>query len=281
MGFGRDPGGCSAALELGAIDRAADSIADAVDGADLCFACAPVGALPELVRAALDAAGPDCVVSDVGSTKQGLLARDRRRALRRRPPDRRRRDGGRGARPGRHVPGRRLVPDPAAALRRPALRAAAPLRGGRRRAAGGGRPRHPRPARRRVQPPAARARQRARLPGRRAAGRPRRGAAPRGPELPRHDPRGGRQHRHLDRHLPRQPRRDRRGDRRVPARARARGGAARRGRPGRPGTTAPATTGARCSSPTRPAGRCASCASPVPNRPGIVAQVALELGKAG
>jgi prephenate dehydrogenase len=33
-----------------------------------------VGALPALVRAALAAAGPDCVVSDVGSTKQGLLA---------------------------------------------------------------------------------------------------------------------------------------------------------------------------------------------------------------
>jgi prephenate dehydrogenase len=74
VGFGRDPGRLRRAVELGAIDRAADSVADAVDGADLCFACAPVGALPELVRAALDAAGPDCVVSDVGSTKQGLLA---------------------------------------------------------------------------------------------------------------------------------------------------------------------------------------------------------------
>lgn len=73
MGFGRNPGRLRTALELGAIDSAADSIAAAVDGADLCFACAPVGALPELVRAALDAAGPDCVVTDVGSTKQGLL----------------------------------------------------------------------------------------------------------------------------------------------------------------------------------------------------------------
>jgi prephenate dehydrogenase len=73
VGFGRDPGRLRRAAELGAIDGAADSIAGAVEGADLCFACAPVGALPELVRAALDAAGPDCVVSDVGSTKQGLL----------------------------------------------------------------------------------------------------------------------------------------------------------------------------------------------------------------
>jgi prephenate dehydrogenase len=73
VGFGRDPGRLRRAAELGAIDGAADSIAAAVGGAELCFACAPVGALPELVRAALDAAGPDCVVSDVGSTKQGLL----------------------------------------------------------------------------------------------------------------------------------------------------------------------------------------------------------------
>jgi prephenate dehydrogenase len=74
VGFGRDRGRLGRARELGAIDRAADSVPAALDGADLCFACAPVGALPDLVRAALAAAGPDCVVTDVGSTKQGLLA---------------------------------------------------------------------------------------------------------------------------------------------------------------------------------------------------------------
>jgi prephenate dehydrogenase len=74
VGFGRDPDRLRAAVELGAIDRAADSIEAAVEGAALCFACAPVGALPQLVGAALAAAGPDCVISDVGSTKEGLLA---------------------------------------------------------------------------------------------------------------------------------------------------------------------------------------------------------------
>jgi prephenate dehydrogenase len=74
VGFGRDRARLDRARELGAIDRAAGSVAAALDGADVCFACAPVGALPGLVRAALDAAGPDCVVTDVGSTKQGLLA---------------------------------------------------------------------------------------------------------------------------------------------------------------------------------------------------------------
>jgi prephenate dehydrogenase len=74
VGFGRDPDRLRRAIELGAIDRAADSVAAAVDGAELCFACAPVGALAGLVREALDAAGPGCLVSDVGSTKQQLLA---------------------------------------------------------------------------------------------------------------------------------------------------------------------------------------------------------------
>ena len=42
-------------------------------GASACFACGPVGALPEQVAAALVAAPEDCVVSDVGSTKQRLV----------------------------------------------------------------------------------------------------------------------------------------------------------------------------------------------------------------
>jgi prephenate dehydrogenase len=74
VGFGRNPDRLRRAVELGAIDRAAGSLAEAVDGAELCFACAPVGALAELVRDALEAVGPGCVVSDVGSTKQALLA---------------------------------------------------------------------------------------------------------------------------------------------------------------------------------------------------------------
>jgi prephenate dehydrogenase len=61
------------ALELGAIDRAAGDVADAVHDADAVFVATPVGMLAETVRAALAAAGPDCVVSDVGSTKRVLV----------------------------------------------------------------------------------------------------------------------------------------------------------------------------------------------------------------
>ncbi|HEV3378668.1 MAG TPA: prephenate dehydrogenase/arogenate dehydrogenase family protein [Thermoleophilaceae bacterium] len=74
-GFGRDPERLRVALERGAIQHAAGSLPEALDGADLCFACVPVGALPALVREALAAAGPGCAVSDVGSTKQSLLSK--------------------------------------------------------------------------------------------------------------------------------------------------------------------------------------------------------------
>ena len=66
----------TAALELGALDRAAASIAEAVDGAEIVFCAAPdrrprrAGAPRRSRRAAEDA-----VVTDVGSTKEALLRR--------------------------------------------------------------------------------------------------------------------------------------------------------------------------------------------------------------
>jgi prephenate dehydrogenase len=74
VGFGRNPARLRHALELGAVDAVAGTHEEALDGADACFACAPVGALPEQVATALAAAGDDCVVSDVGSTKRQLVA---------------------------------------------------------------------------------------------------------------------------------------------------------------------------------------------------------------
>jgi prephenate dehydrogenase len=58
--------------ELGALDRAAGSVAEALEGAEACFVCVPVGALPGVVGEALAAADADCVVSDVGSTKRAV-----------------------------------------------------------------------------------------------------------------------------------------------------------------------------------------------------------------
>lgn len=74
VGYGRSPERLARAVELGAIDRAAGSLAEACEGADLVFCCAPVAALPDQGREALAAAGPETVVTDVGSTKGELVA---------------------------------------------------------------------------------------------------------------------------------------------------------------------------------------------------------------
>jgi prephenate dehydrogenase len=71
-GYDPDEAVLARALELGAIDTAAHDVASAVRDADAVFVAAPVGALAETVRAALASAPADCVVSDVGSTKRVL-----------------------------------------------------------------------------------------------------------------------------------------------------------------------------------------------------------------
>ncbi|HWX74241.1 MAG TPA: prephenate dehydrogenase/arogenate dehydrogenase family protein [Solirubrobacteraceae bacterium] len=58
------------ALELGAIDVRAGDLASAVAEAEVVFVAAPVGALAGVVREALAHAPRDAVVSDVGSTKR-------------------------------------------------------------------------------------------------------------------------------------------------------------------------------------------------------------------
>jgi prephenate dehydrogenase len=71
-GWDPDAGTLAAAKDRGAIDTAAASVAEAVAGAGICFACAPVGALRDLVTDALTAAPADCAVTDVGSTKRSI-----------------------------------------------------------------------------------------------------------------------------------------------------------------------------------------------------------------
>ncbi len=72
-GYDPDASALSAALDAGAIDSSADAVADAVRDADIVFVAAPVGVLPKLIGEALSAAGPACVVSDVGSTKLAVV----------------------------------------------------------------------------------------------------------------------------------------------------------------------------------------------------------------
>jgi len=73
-GFDPGAGVLDAAGERGAIDVPASSLAEALEGAEACFVCAPVGSLPELIGKALAAADPGCVVTDAGSTKRLIAA---------------------------------------------------------------------------------------------------------------------------------------------------------------------------------------------------------------
>ena len=63
------------AVEREAIDKAAGSVEEACAGAEIVVCAAPVSALPELAAAALTASGRAAVVTDVGSTKREIVDR--------------------------------------------------------------------------------------------------------------------------------------------------------------------------------------------------------------
>lgn len=72
-GFDPDADTMTRAVELGALDHTAESVAEAVGGADVVFCAAPVRVLASLVDEALAKSGHAAVVTDVGSTKQALI----------------------------------------------------------------------------------------------------------------------------------------------------------------------------------------------------------------
>jgi prephenate dehydrogenase len=74
VGFDTDADVLAGGLEVGAITARADSVEEAVADADLVVLAVPVGALPDVARAALVAAREDAVVTDVGSTKREVMA---------------------------------------------------------------------------------------------------------------------------------------------------------------------------------------------------------------
>jgi prephenate dehydrogenase len=74
VGYDSEASALSSAVELGAIDEPAFAIADAVSGADVVFVATPVGIATESALQALQAAAPECVVSDVGSTKRAIAS---------------------------------------------------------------------------------------------------------------------------------------------------------------------------------------------------------------
>jgi len=74
LGWDPAPGVLEQALDRGAVDVACTSLHASLDGAEMAFVAPPVGALADAVGAVLAAAGPECVITDVGSTKQAVVA---------------------------------------------------------------------------------------------------------------------------------------------------------------------------------------------------------------
>jgi prephenate dehydrogenase len=72
-GWDPDPDALATAAGLGAC-AASGSLGEAVDGAALVVVAAPIAALPVEVAAVLEATGEETTVTDVGSTKSGVVA---------------------------------------------------------------------------------------------------------------------------------------------------------------------------------------------------------------
>lgn len=73
VGYDHEASALSSAVELGAIDEPAFAISDAVRDADVVFIATPVGAATDTALLALQAAGSECALSDVGSTKRAIV----------------------------------------------------------------------------------------------------------------------------------------------------------------------------------------------------------------
>jgi prephenate dehydrogenase len=74
VGYDASPDALRLAAERGAVDDSCAELGDAVRDADAVFVAVPVGPLAATVQAALAAAPETCVISDVGSTKRAIVA---------------------------------------------------------------------------------------------------------------------------------------------------------------------------------------------------------------
>lgn len=81
VGVGREPANLEAALSAGIVDRAraiGEAWTSEVSDADFVMLATPVGEMPSLLAAIAPALGRDTVVTDVGSTKQDVVAAARK-----------------------------------------------------------------------------------------------------------------------------------------------------------------------------------------------------------
>ncbi len=73
VGVGRDRAVLEEIRRQGAIHRGTTSLEEAVSSAQVVVVCTPVNRIPDDVRRAALAAGPDVLVTDVGSTKRQIV----------------------------------------------------------------------------------------------------------------------------------------------------------------------------------------------------------------
>lgn len=72
-GFDSDPATVARALEIGAINHAASSLAEAVRGAGVVVIATPVGSIASVFAAAASSLTAGCIVTDLGSTKGAVV----------------------------------------------------------------------------------------------------------------------------------------------------------------------------------------------------------------
>jgi prephenate dehydrogenase len=73
VGYGHRRVTLDKALEVGAIDRAAEQLSTAVDESDLVILCTPVGLFRPILQEIAGTLRPGTVVTDVGSTKRSVV----------------------------------------------------------------------------------------------------------------------------------------------------------------------------------------------------------------
>jgi cyclohexadieny/prephenate dehydrogenase len=73
-GFARSSETRRKAIEIGFIDSVHETAAEAAQGADLVIICAPIGAMSAIAKEIAPVLRPGCIVSDVGSVKQAVIA---------------------------------------------------------------------------------------------------------------------------------------------------------------------------------------------------------------
>ncbi|NKD55250.1 MULTISPECIES: prephenate/arogenate dehydrogenase family protein [unclassified Haematospirillum] len=71
--FSAPDGSMETALRLGIVDSIHDTAVQAAEGADLVVLAVPAGVMSELARTLVPALVPGCILSDVGSVKQGIV----------------------------------------------------------------------------------------------------------------------------------------------------------------------------------------------------------------